>query len=424
MLEGIFCSETNEFYIEGRRHMVSKDEFYRGIQAELAEIEEQGLTKRERFIQSSQSREIRVQGRAVLNFCANNYLGLANNEQLIEAGSKALHEFGLGLASVRFICGTQEIHKQLESSLARFLGMEDCILYSSCFDANAGLFETLLGAEDAVISDSLNHASIIDGVRLCKAKRYRYSHNDMEDLKAKLEEAQKEGARRILVTTDGAFSMDGELANLPEVVKLCEAHGALLHVDECHATGVLGKTGRGTAEHFGMMGKIDIITSTLGKALGGSAGGFTVAKKSIIDLLRQRSRPYLFSNTLAPTIVGASLACVSLLEESSELLARLHENTRYFRAQMREAGFQIRGENPPSNGAHPIVPVILGDARLAAEMADELLKEGIYVIGFSFPVVPKGEARIRVQISAAHSREDLDRAIQGFTKVAKSRGMI
>ena len=402
----------------------SPQEVYQSMELELAEIESQGLTKRERFLQSAQSREIVVQGQKLVNFCANNYLGLANSPQLIEAARQALDEYGLGLASVRFICGTQEIHKELERRLSRFLGMEDCILYSSCFDANGGLFETILSSEDAVVSDSLNHASIIDGIRLSKAKRYRYQHGDMHDLRTKLEEARAEGARRILISSDGAFSMDGELANLPEILALAEEFQALTHLDECHATGVLGKTGRGTAEHFGLFGKVDIVTSTLGKALGGTSGGFTLGAKPLIELLRQRSRPYLFSNTIAPAIVAASIACIELLEKSDELLSRLRANTRKFREGILAAGFTIRGENPPSLGAHPIVPVLLGDARLASEMAEDLHRAGIYVTGFSYPVVPKGEARIRVQVSAAHSEEDLDRAISSFRSVGKSRGML
>ncbi len=398
--------------------MSTKQEFYAGLESDLEEIGKQGLTKRERFLQSSQSREITVGGKTVLNFCANNYLGLANSRELCEAAKKTIDKYGLGLASVRFICGTQDLHKSLEKRLAAFLGTEDCILYPSCFDANGGLFETLLGENDAVISDALNHASIIDGIRLCKAKRYRYKHDDLEDLERLLKEARAEGARRMLITTDGVFSMDGEIARLPEICKLAEKYGALLHVDECHATGVLGKTGRGTPEHCGIHGKIDIITSTLGKALGGSAGGFTAAKSTVVEMLRQRSRPYLFSNTLAPAIVGAAIACLDLIEGKPELFERLAENTALFRKRMTEAGFTIRGAN------HPISPVMLGDARLAAEMADDLLEEGIYVIGFSFPVVPKGEARIRVQLSAGHTVEDVNRACDAFQKIGKRRAII
>lgn len=396
----------------------SSQAFYEGIDAELEEITAQGLRKNERILASPQAREIRVGNRTVLNFCANNYLGLAASPALRSAAKAAIDEFGLGLASVRFICGTQSLHKDLERGLAEFFGMEDCILYPSCFDANGGLFETLLGENDAVLSDSLNHASIIDGIRLCKAKRFRFVHNDMSDLRAQLEKARTEGVRRALITSDGVFSMDGDIAKLPELVALAKEYGALLHIDECHATGVLGKHGRGTAEHFGLEGQVDIITSTLGKALGGSAGGFTLARRSVVDLLRQRSRPYLFSNTLAPAIAGASLECLKVLRSDTSLLDTLRENTAYFRSRITAAGFQVRGDN------HPIVPVMLGDARLAAELADDLLAEGIYVIGFSYPVVPKGEARIRVQVSAGHTKADLDHAITSFAKVGKKRGVI
>ena len=380
------------------------------IQADLDGIEEAGLTKHERVIVSPQGAHIRVSdGQEVVNFCANNYLGLSNHPKLVEAARRCLDERGYGMSSVRFICGTQDQHKELEAKLAAFVGQDDAILYSSCFDANGGLFETLLGPDDAVISASLNHASIIDGVRLCKAKRLRYAHDDMDDLEARLKEA--EGARRILVVTDGVFSMDGDIANLEGVCERAERHGAMVMVDDSHATGFMGRSGRGTPEHCGVMDRIDIITSTLGKALGGASGGFTAARKEIVQLLRQRSRPYLFSNTLAPPIVAASMACLDMLSATTELRDRLEANTMHFREGMTAAGFDIRP------GVHPIVPIMLGDARLSMQMADALLQQGIYVIGFSYPVVPKGQARIRVQLSAAHSTEDVDRAIAAFTKV-------
>jgi glycine C-acetyltransferase len=370
------------------------------LSEKLAGIESAGTFKREREITSAQQAEISVStGSTVLNLCANNYLGLANHPAILEASKKAIDEWGFGLASVRFICGTQTIHKQLEDRLSHFLGTEDTILYSSCFDANGGLFETILEAEDAIISDELNHASIIDGIRLCKAARYRYKNGDMADLEAKLKEAS--GARHRLIATDGVFSMDGYIAKLPQICDLAEKYNAMVMMDDCHAVGFLGKTGRGTHEHHNVMGRIDIITGTLGKALGGASGGYTSGRKEIIALLRQRSRPYLFSNSLAPAIVGASLKVLDLLAESSELRDRLESNTKLFRQLMTEAGFNI------VPGEHPIVPVMLGDAALATRMADALLAKGVYVIGFSYPVVPQGKARIRVQVSAAHTPEDL-----------------
>ena len=383
---------------------------------ELTGIRDAGLYKDERVIQSPQSAEIQVGGETVLNFCANNYLGLANNSELIKAAREGLERWGLGLSSVRFICGTQDIHKILEQKISQFLQTEDTILYTSCFDANGGLFETLLGPEDAVISDALNHASIIDGIRLCKARRYRFAHADMDDLERCLKEAAD--ARTRLIATDGVFSMDGDVARLPDICDLAEKHDALVMVDDSHATGFFGPTGRGSIEHCSVMGKIDIITSTLGKALGGASGGFTTGRREVVELLRQRSRPYLFSNTLAPAIVAAAIACLDMLAETTALRDRLDQNTRYFREKMTTAGFDIRP------GEHPIVPIMLGEARLARDMAAALLEEGIYVIGFSFPVVPKGEARIRVQISAAHSREHLDRASAAFVKVGGEFGMV
>tara|TARA_Y100001934_G_scaffold169142_1_gene201059 strand:- start:838 stop:2019 length:1182 start_codon:yes stop_codon:yes gene_type:complete len=376
---------------------------------ELAEIRAAGLYKGERVIDTPQAARVSVGDRSVLNMCANNYLGLASHPEVIEAARAALDEWGYGLASVRFICGTQAIHKQLENKLSDFLGMEDTILYTSCFDANGGLFETLLGADDAVISDELNHASIIDGVRLCKAKRFRYKNNDMADLAAQLEAAK--GARRILIVTDGLFSMDGYLANLPAICDLADEHGALVMVDDSHAVGFMGERGRGTHEHHGVMDRIDIITGTLGKALGGASGGYTSGRAEIIEYLRQRSRPYLFSNTVAPSIVAASIKSIDLLNESTELRDRLEANTNYFREQMAGSGFDIL------EGTHPITPIMLGDAALASRFADAMLEKGVYVIGFSFPVVPQGKARIRTQISAAHTREDLEFAIAKFGEV-------
>lgn len=385
-------------------------------QATLEEIQDAGLWKEERIITSPQSREIKTEDRAVLNFCANNYLGLADHPALIEAAKNGLDTHGFGLSSVRFICGTQDIHKDLEGKISEFLGTEDTILYSSCFDANAGLFETLLGPEDAIISDQLNHASIIDGVRLCKAQRFRYPNSDMAALEECLKKAQD--AKRRLITTDGVFSMDGYIAKLDEICDLAEKYDAMVHVDDSHATGFIGATGKGTPEHHGVMSRIDVVTSTLGKALGGASGGFTSGKKEMVALLRQRSRPYLFSNTLAPPLVLAAVAALELLTQSTALRDQLEENTNYFRSQMKAAGMTIL------EGVHPIVPIMIGDARLASEMADALLEEGIYVIGFSYPVVPKGQARIRVQISAAHTRQDLDRAIAAFTKIAGQMGLL
>jgi glycine C-acetyltransferase len=383
---------------------------------ELAEIEAAGLMKVERVIESPQRAEIDVAERPVLNLCANNYLGLSDDPRLVAAAKKGLDDWGLGLSSVRFICGTQTIHKELEAAIADYLGTEDTILYAACFDANGGLFEPFLGPEDAIISDALNHASIIDGVRLCKAKRFRYAHADMAELERCLQESQD--ARTRLITTDGVFSMDGDIAKLPEICDLAEKYDALVHIDECHSTGFFGPTGRGTHEFHGVMDRIDLVTSTLGKALGGASGGFTTGKREVIEILRQRSRPYLFSNTLAPTIVTASLECLRILSETTELRDRLEENTAYFREAMTDAGFDIRP------GSHPIVPIMLGDARLAKDMADDLLAEGIYVIGFSFPVVPKGAARIRVQISAAHERAHLERAVAAFIKVGRAHKVI
>jgi len=384
--------------------------FQTHIQAQLAGIREAGTYKRERVIVTPQGTTIRVaDGQPVLNLCANNYLGLAQHPEVAAAAKTALEEWGYGCASVRFICGTQGVHKQLEQKLSEFLGTEDTILYSSCFDANGGLFETLLGPEDAIISDELNHASIIDGVRLCKAQRYRYLNNDMADLEAKLKEAA--GARFKLIATDGVFSMDGYVANLSAVCDLAEKHGALVMVDDSHAVGFMGRTGRGTHEHCGVMGRVDIITGTLGKALGGASGGYTSGRREIIELLRQRSRPYLFSNTLAPGIAGASLKVLELLTHSTELRDKLEANTKFFREGMSKLGFTILP------GTHPICPVMLGDAALATRFADAMLAQGVYVIGFSHPVVPKGKARIRTQISAAHSRADLEKALQAFATV-------
>ncbi|MBR9860694.1 glycine C-acetyltransferase [bacterium] len=387
------------------------------LQAEIAEIKEAGLYKEERVIASEQGAEIKLNdGSEVINFCANNYLGLSSHPKVIEAAKATIDSHGYGMSSVRFICGTQDIHKELERKISEFLGTEDTILYAAAFDANGGVFEPILGPEDAIISDALNHASIIDGVRLCKAARYRYNHNDMEDLERCLKESQAQENR--VIVTDGSFSMDGTIAQLDKIVELAEKYNALVMIDECHSSGFLGKTGRGTHEYCGVMGKIDIITGTLGKALGGASGGFTSGRKEIIEMLRQRSRPYLFSNTLAPSIVGASIAVLDMLSETTELRDQLEENTKYFRSEMTKAGFDIKP------GEHPIVPIMLYDAVLAQKMAAELLNEGIYVIGFYFPVVPKGQARIRVQLSAAHTREHLDKAIAAFTKVGKELGVI
>ena len=378
------------------------------LKAELYEIRAAGLYKGERVIDTPQAARVSVGERSVLNMCANNYLGLASHPEVIEAARDALDEWGYGLASVRFICGTQAIHKQLEDKLSDFLGMEDTILYTSCFDANGGLFETLLGPNDAVISDELNHASIIDGVRLCKSKRFRYKNNDMADLATQLEAAK--GARRILIVTDGVFSMDGYLANLPAICDLADSHGALVMVDDSHAVGFMGAHGRGTHEHHGVMDRVDIITGTLGKALGGASGGYTSGRAEIIEYLRQRSRPYLFSNTVAPSIVAASIKAIELLNASTDLRDRLEANTKIFREQMAGSGFHIL------EGTHPITPIMLGDAALASRFADAMLEKGVYVIGFSYPVVPQGQARIRTQISAAHTREDLEFAIAKFSE--------
>ena len=381
---------------------------------DLEAIEEAGLWKTERVIASDQKNTITLEdGSEVINMCANNYLGLANNPEVITAARDSYSDWGFGLSSVRFICGTQSIHKTLEKKVSEFLGMEDTILYAACFDANAGLFETILTQEDAVISDELNHASIIDGVRLCKAARFRYKNNDMLDLEAKLIEAKKGGARRILITTDGVFSMDGTVAQLDKVCDLADKYDALVHHDDCHAVGFMGKNGRGVHEYCGVMDRVDIITGTFGKALGGGSGGYTSGRKEIIDMLRQRSRPYLFSNTVAPSICAASLKVLDMLSSSTKLRDRLEENTHYFRKGMQDAGFDV------DDGDHPIVPVMLGDAKLAQKMSRELLEHGIYAIGFFFPVVPKGKARIRTQISAAHTKQDLDKAIAAFTSTYK-----
>jgi glycine C-acetyltransferase len=387
------------------------------LEAELESIREAGLFKRERIITTPQGAAIRTDaGGEVLNFCANNYLGLSSHPRVTEAAHSAIDTHGFGMSSVRFICGTQDIHKELEAKLASFLGTEDTILYAAAFDANGGVFEPLFGAEDAIISDELNHASIIDGVRLCKAQRMRYKHNNMADLEAQLQASQ--GARHRIIVTDGVFSMDGTIAQLDKICDLADTYKALVMVDECHASGFMGKTGRGTHEHCGVMGRIDIITGTLGKALGGASGGFTSGRKEIVEMLRQRSRPYLFSNTLAPAIVGASIAVLDMLEETTELRDQLEENTLYFRRAMTEAGFDIKP------GTHAIVPVMLYEAELAAQFAEELLAKGIYVTGFFYPVVPKGQARIRVQLSAGHTRAHLDTAISAFIEVGKKLGVI
>lgn len=398
------------------------DAFFADLKSELETIEAEGLYKRERIITSQQFSEIDVRADGheehVINFCANNYLGLANRPELIEAAKRTLDSHGFGVASVRFICGTQDLHKQLEAKIAAFTGQEDAILYAAAFDANGGVFEPLLGPEDAIISDALNHASIIDGVRLCKAKRYRYANSDMDDLEAQLKQARADGARHILIVTDGVFSMDGYIANLPDIVRLAKQYDALTMVDDCHAHGFMGAKGRGTPEHCGVLGEIDIITGTLGKALGGAMGGFTAARREIVDMLRQRSRPYLFSNSLAPAIVGASLKALDMVAEGDDLRARLFDNARRFRAGMSAAGFDLLP------GEHPIIPVMLGDANLAQEMAAKLMEEGVYVIGFFYPVVPKGKARIRTQMSAAHTPEMIDRAVAAFTKVGKEMGVV
>ncbi|MBR9921654.1 MAG: glycine C-acetyltransferase [Bacteroidetes bacterium] len=387
------------------------------LQEELKDIRESGLYKEERIITTPQGAAIETdQGGEVLNFCANNYLGLSSHPDVIEAGIEAIKTHGFGMSSVRFICGTQDIHKELEQKIAKFVGTEDAILYAAAFDANGGLFEPLLGKEDAIISDTLNHASIIDGIRLCKAARYRYKTNDMADLEEKLKEAQ--GARRRMIATDGVFSMDGTIAQIDKICDLAEKYDAMVMVDDCHASGFVGKTGRGSAEHCDAFGRVDIITGTFGKALGGASGGFTAAKKEIVEMLRQRSRPYLFSNTLAPAIVGASIKVLDLLSASTDLRDKLERNTKYFRTAMTDAGFDI------IPGVHPIVPIMLYDAKLSQEFANKLLDEGIYVIGFFYPVVPKEQARIRVQISAGHEQEHLEKAVAAFTKVGKELGVI
>ena len=386
---------------------------------ELDAIRAQGLFKAERIITSPQSAEITLaDGRSVLNFCANNYLGLADHPEIIAAAHEALDSHGFGMASVRFICGTQDLHKQLEKTIADFFGTEDTILYAACFDANGGLFEPLLDEHDAIISDALNHASIIDGVRLCKAKRYRYPNCDMAELERQLQQAKADGARTLLITTDGVFSMDGVIAPLDRIVALAEQYGALVHIDECHATGFLGASGRGSAEVKGVLDRIDIFTGTLGKAMGGALGGFTTAKREVIEMLRQRSRPYLFSNSLPPHVVAAGIRAFEMLAAAGELRERLADNTRYFREKMTAAGFDIKP------GTHPICPVMLYDAPLAQRFAERLLEEGIYAIGFFFPVVPQGQARIRTQMSAAHTREHLDRAIDAFTRIGRELGVL
>lgn len=393
------------------------DSLQQKLQKELAEIAAAGLFKNERIIASPQDAVIRLEdGREVINFCANNYLGLSSHPKVLEAAKQAIDTHGFGMSSVRFICGTQDIHKELERKISEFLGTEDTILYAAAFDANGGVFEPLLGPEDAIISDELNHASIIDGVRLCKAARFRYRHNDMADLEAQLQAAS--GAKVKMIVTDGVFSMDGTIAQLDQICVLAEKYDAVVMSDECHSTGFMGKTGRGVHEYRGVMGRVDIITGTLGKALGGASGGFTSGRKEIIEMLRQRSRPYLFSNTLAPSITGASIAVIDLLTSSTSLRDKLEANTRYFRAQMTAAGFDIKP------GEHAIVPIMLYDAVLSQKMAQQLLEKGIYVIGFYYPVVPKGQARIRVQMSAVHEREHLDKAIAAFTEVGKNLGVI
>lgn len=393
--------------------------FIQHLQDQIEQVKQDGLYKQERIISSQQQADIQVgEGAKVLNFCANNYLGLANHSELIDAAKNGLDTHGFGMASVRFICGTQDIHKTLEANISEFLGTEDTILYPSCFDANGGLFETLLSAEDAIISDALNHASIIDGVRLCKAKRYRYANNDMDALEQQLIQADKDGARFKLIATDGVFSMDGVIADLASICDLADKYHAMVMVDDCHATGFVGDKGRGSHEYNDVMGRIDIITGTLGKALGGASGGYTSAKKEVVEWLRQRSRPYLFSNSLAPAIVSASIKVFEMLKNGGELRASLKRNSVHFRSRMEDAGFTLAGKD------HAIIPVMLGDAKLASEMADKMLSKGIYVVGFSFPVVPKGEARIRTQMSAAHSLEQVDQAIDAFIEVGKELGVI
>ena len=398
---------------------MNRSEYLTSLQQQLNDIKAEGLFKDERVITSQQSSDIKVaSGDNVINFCANNYLGLANHPDLIAAAKQGLDSHGFGMASVRFICGTQDLHKTLEQKLSEFLGTEDTILYSSCFDANGGLFETILTPEDAIISDALNHASIIDGVRLCKAKRYRYANNDMVELEAKLKEADEAGARVKLIATDGVFSMDGVIADLGALCDLADKYNALVMVDDSHAVGFVGENGRGSHEYCNVMDRVDIITGTLGKALGGASGGYTSGRKEIIDLLRQRSRPYLFSNSLAPAIVSASIKVLEMLSSGKALREQLEYNSRYFREKMTAAGFELAGAD------HAIIPVMLGDAKLAAEMSAKMLEEGIYVVGFSFPVVPKGAARIRTQMSAAHTQEQLDKAIDAFIRIGKSLGVI
>jgi len=393
--------------------------FISHLQSQIEATKEDGLYKKERVITSQQQADIGVAGgEHVINFCANNYLGLANNESLIEAAKNGLDSHGFGVASVRFICGTQDIHKELEASISDFLGTEDTILYPSCFDANGGLFETLLGPEDAIISDALNHASIIDGVRLSKAKRYRYANNDMAALEEQLKQANADGARFKIIATDGVFSMDGVIADLASICDLADKYDAMVMVDDCHATGFLGENGKGSHEYCGVMGRVDIITGTLGKALGGASGGYTSGKKEVVEWLRQRSRPYLFSNSVAPPIVSASLKVFEMMKDGDELRANLWRNANHFRNRMEDAGFTLAGKD------HAIIPVMLGDARLASEMADKLLEKGIYVIGFSYPVVPKGQARIRTQMSAGHSLEHVDKAIDAFIEVGREMGVI
>jgi glycine C-acetyltransferase len=406
---------NNQLYLSSKSFFMN-EKFVKRIAKDVEEIKSSGLYKTERVISSPQGAEITVNGKTVLNFCANNYLGLSSHPKVIAAAHKTIDSHGYGMSSVRFICGTQDIHKELEKKLSEFLGTEDTILYAAAFDANGGVFEPLFNEEDAIISDALNHASIIDGVRLCKAQRYRYEHNNMADLEMKLQESAHLRSR--IIVTDGSFSMDGTIAQLDKICELADKYDAVVMIDECHSSGFLGKTGRGTHEYRGVMGRIDIITGTLGKALGGASGGFTSGRKEIIDLLRQKSRPYLFSNTLAPSIVGGSIAVVEMLTETTELRDKLENNTRYFRKKMTEAGFDIKP------GDHPIVPIMLYDAVLAQTMAAKLLEEGIYVIGFFFPVVAKGQARIRVQLSAAHEQHHLDKAIAAFTKIGKELGVL
>ncbi|MEM8987450.1 MAG: glycine C-acetyltransferase [Pseudomonadota bacterium] len=401
---------------------MTTSDFYARIRQTLADIEAEGLTKPERLITSPQSARIKVKAggekRSVLNFCANNYLGLANHPDLISAATNTAAEYGFGMASVRFICGTLDLHRKLERRIADYLKFDDAITFAACFDANGGVFEPLLGAEDAIISDALNHASIIDGVRLCKAKRYRYANNDMADLKQQLEQAEADGARTKLIVTDGVFSMDGTIADLNGVCDLAEAHGALVMVDDCHATGFLGDNGRGAAEHCGVEGRIDILTGTLGKALGGGMGGYICAKQEVVDLLKQRARPYLFSNALTPALAGAAIKAIDIAEDSDELRVNLKQNAAQFRSGMQASGFDLLP------GEHPIIPVMIGEAKLAQDMAARLLDEGVYVIGFSYPVVPKGKARIRTQMSAAHTAEDIAFAVEAFTKVGRDLNII